>query len=94
MADTFNNFQSGVLYSGTIISEDDLCGTVTLNQGGTKPMNKFIEENVKLTKDAVLVDKYFGSNLNSTALQLLFKTKINLLIKEAKRLDKESKEKK
>lgn len=56
-------------------------------------MNDFIVENVKLTKNAVLVQKYFGGDLNSKLFQLSFKDKIDQLIAEAKRLEKESKKK-
>ena len=88
---TFDDFVVDVVINGMGQWHiDDLCGTATINKGGSKPMNKFIEENVKLTKDAILINKYFGSDLNSKVVQLLFKNKIDVLIKEAKRLEKES----
>ena len=50
-------------------------------------------KNVPNTEDAVLVSKWFANDLEKKLFQFLFKDKIDSLITEAKRLEKESKEK-
>ena len=51
-------------------------------------MSKFAKDNIRLTKDAELVDKYFG-DLDVNLTTLFWRTRVNELIKEAKRLEKE-----
>ena len=58
-------------------------------------MNQIIIEMFPQTKDAVLIDKWFGSKINNDPLMaMLIKGKENDLLKEAKRLEEESKNKK
>lgn len=56
-------------------------------------MLKFITDNVTLTKDAVLVQRHLREDLGSPLHQLAWKDKIDELVKEAKRMEKEEKEK-
>lgn len=66
-------------------------GDAKITEKKENKMIDFIKDNVKLTKDAVLVQRYFERSLDSHLSQLAWKDRINELITEAKRLDKESK---
>ncbi len=61
---------------------------------GVGNMNNTIIESFPATKDAVLVDKWFGSKFNDPIFVLLLKGKEAEILAEAKRLDGESKKEK
>ena len=54
-------------------------------------MNKIIIEMFPKTKDAILIDKWFGEEFNKPIFKLLLTGKEEQLIKEAERLEKEEK---
>jgi len=56
-------------------------------------MNEIIVEMFPKTKDAILVEKWFGTEINKPIFQLLLKGKEKEVIAEAERLEKESKSK-
>jgi hypothetical protein len=59
---------------------------------GGQNMNKWIEDNIPNTKDAVLVSKWMGHQLDNSILRFLLRDKpIEDLIAFCKELEKESK---
>lgn len=72
-------------------------GNKTFNDFNKKwryKMNEIIINAFPNTKDAVLVDKHFGRKIDDPIFALLLKGKEDDLLEEAKRLDREEKEKK
>jgi hypothetical protein len=53
-------------------------------------MNKIIIELFPKTKDAVLIEKWFGAEIDNPKFQLLLKGKEKEVIAEAEKLEKES----
>lgn len=70
--------------------KDHWCDSVSRDnvQGGY--MNQVIIDGFPQTKDAVLIDKWFGSKLSDPLFALLLKGKEQDLLCEATRLEKES----
>ena len=57
-------------------------------------MNEIIVEMLPKTKDAVLVDKWFGREIDKPIFKMLIKGKEAELIAESKKMEEQSNEKK
>ena len=71
-------------------TEDEILNIQKINKG-ENIMNSTIINMFAVTKEAVLVDKWFGKDIENLSLaELLLKGKENELLKKAKSLEKES----
>lgn len=73
---------------------DDTANINDFNKKWRYQMNEVIVEMFPVTKEAVLVDKWFGREIDKPIFKMLIKGKEKELIEEAQRLENESNKKK
>lgn len=86
---------SRIYYTNSIPLEFTAWDKTIIEKSEEFKMNKFVSDNYKNTDDALLVQKWFGGDLpcdSSFLNKLVFKGKMSDILAEAKRLEKESKQ--
>ena len=83
--------KKGAVLNGVLAVDRNL--TLISNSKG-ETMNIIIAELFTTTKDALLVQKHFGTCFNNPLLGILLKDKTKEILSEAKHLEKEEKEEK